>query len=254
MMKYIVGNWKMYPVNYEDALMLAKKVKSVAVRARLAKVTPIICPPMPFLAGFAKMSSSIDIGAQNCFTEIEGAHTGETSPAQLASLGMSYVILGHSERRAAGETSSDVAAKIEVAIKQKLSVILCVGEKARDGQGAYFNEIASQLRASLEGFPTTKTSQLIIAYEPVWAIGKNAVRPATPEDFREVEMLLRRELSALFGKTKAFKVPVLYGGSVSKDNAQSFINIGADGLLIGRTSLDGDAFVSIVKSAMRESE
>lgn len=252
MMKYIVGNWKMYPAKYEDALALAKKIKPVAVKAVTTKVTTIICPPMPFIAGIAKKGSLLAVGAQNSHADVEGAHTGESSPAQLASMGVSYVILGHSERRSAGERNIDVAAKIPMALKEKLNIILCVGEKIRDSQGAYFNEIANQLRESLGEFPTAKTSQLIIAYEPIWAIGKNAVRPATPEDFREVEMLLRRELSAIFGKTKAFKIPILYGGSVSKDNAQSFIDIGADGLLIGRTSLDADAFVSIIKGAMQK--
>jgi triosephosphate isomerase len=254
MIKFIVGNWKMNPTNYTDAVALARKIKTIATKAEPLKVRAVVCPPMPFLSGVSSITKTggLSLGSQNSHKSSDGAHTGETSPSQLKSIGVSYVILGHSERRAAGESDTDVAAKMPAAIKEKLNIILCVGEKVRDSRGEYFKEIAAQLQSSLGDFPATKTGQLIIAYEPIWAIGEKAQRPATPEDFREVEMLLRRELAAKFGKTRAFKIPILYGGSVSKDNAQSFINIGADGLLVGRTSLDADAFTSIIKTAMTQ--
>lgn len=261
MMKYIVGNWKMYPTAYDDALLLVKGVRPIAAKAVTAGVQPIVCPPMPFLAGVTKQKrvsandKAFEVGAQNCASAHDGAMTGEASPAQLKSMGINYVILGHSERRAvdgfAKESDEVIATKVVAAIAEKLTVILCVGERERDASGEYFKEISEQLAASLDGFPVAKSGQLIIAYEPVWAIGSKATGVATPEDFREVEMLLRRELAAHLGKVRAFKIPILYGGSVSKENAQSFLNIGADGLLIGRTSLDTNAFVSIIKGAMQ---
>lgn len=212
----------------------------------------IVCPPALYVSSLVSMSAKtkIAIGGQDCFKEDEGAHTGETSPKALHAVGATHVILGHSERRAMGETDKEVSEKLSAAIRNKLTIVLCVGEKERDEHGGYFNEVSTELRSSLFGFPKSESKRLIIAYEPIWAIGSRAKRVATPADFREMSILIRRTLTEYFGKTDAFAVPVLYGGSVDDHNAEGFLKEGgADGLLIGRVSLDPEKFGMIIRSA-----
>ena len=250
-MKLIVGNWKMYPKTLIEAKKIFTEEKKTA---RLLKKTKIVsCPPALFIEPLSRSAlgtKAVSLGAQNCFFEDEGARTGETSPLQIASVGATYVILGHSERRALGETDEVIAKKAIQANKAKLTVILCVGEKKRDEAGTYFNEVREQMRKSLTGFPSDAVKRLVIAYEPIWAIGANAIRPATPHDFHEMSILIKRHLVEQFGKTAGFKVPILYGGSVDEKNAEGFLKEGAaDGLLIGRVSLDSERFGTILKLA-----
>lgn len=251
-MKIIAGNWKMYPQSLQEAKRILTSLKKNTRSIKHTKV--ILCTPSLYLVPLCALSgtSRIAIGAQDAHTENEGAHTGETSPGALASLGVTHVILGHSERRAAGETNAIVAAKVRAAIKNKLSVILCVGEKKRDESGAYFGEVSHQLRESLEGFPKIAAKRLIIAYEPIWAIGAKAVRAAEPTDFHEMSILIRRHLVEYFGKNIAFTIPILYGGSADERNAEAFLKEGgADGLLVGRASLDPEKFATIIRLADR---
>ena len=250
-MKLIVGNWKMFPQTLLEAkAIFSAHKKSVRGMSR-AKI--VICPPSVFLEPLAKMEKRkrcIEIGAQNTFYEDEGARTGEVSPPQVRSVGATYVILGHSERRALGETDEVIAKKAIQANKSKLTVILCVGERSRDEAGTYFNEVKEQLCRSLLDFPKSESKRLVIAYEPIWAIGKNAVRPATPSDFHEMSILIKRHLVDQFGKLAGFKVPILYGGSVDEKNSEWFFKDGkADGLLVGRISLDKEKFGAIMKLA-----
>lgn len=251
-MKIIAGNWKMYPQTLKEAKLILSTLKKSTRKVKRAKI--ILCTPSLFLAPLItlKGTSRIAIGGQDVYFENEGAHTGETSPKALASLGATHVILGHSERRTGGETNAIVAKKVQMAIKNKLSVILCVGEKKRDDNGAYFTEVGNQLRESLEGFPKTEAKRLIIAYEPIWAIGANAVRAALPEDFHEMSILIRRHLVEYFGKKIGFTIPILYGGSADERNAEAFLKEGgADGLLVGRASLDPEKFSAMINIADR---
>jgi triosephosphate isomerase (TIM) len=250
MMKFIIGNWKMFPSSPKEAKAILGGIKRGIKSA--SKVKVVLCAPALFI--FASVlrvgKTKIAIGGQDCFTEDEGAYTGETSPRALRALGATYVILGHSERRAMGETDKEVSKKVIAALRNKLTVILCVGEKERDQHGGYFNEVSTQLRASLDGCPKVGWKNLIIAYEPIWAIGSKAVRVATPADFREMSILIRRTLTEYFGKKEAFAVPVIYGGSVDDRNALGFLREGeADGLLVGRVSLDPEKFSAIIRSA-----
>ncbi len=250
-MKLIVGNWKMFPQTLLEAkAIFAAHRKSVK---GLTHAKMVVCPPSLFVEPIAKLEKgkrSIEIGAQNAFYEDEGARTGEIAPPQIRSVGANYVILGHSERRALGETDEVIAKKAIQVNKNKLTVILCVGERSRDEAGSYFNEVKEQLRRSLADFPKTESKRLVIAYEPIWAIGKNAVRPATSSDFHEMSILIKRHLVDQFGKIAGFKVPILYGGSVDEKNAEGFLKDGgADGLLVGRISLDKEKFGAIMKLA-----
>jgi len=197
-----------------------------------------------------KQKAKIGIGAQNCFKDDEGAYTGETSPKALVALGARYVILGHSERRALGETDKIIAEKVIGAIRNKLTVILCIGEHERDQHGSHFGEVSEQLRKSLSGFPKSEVKKLIVAYEPIWAIGVKAKRAATPADNREMSILIRRYLAEYFGKKAAFTIPILYGGSADDQNALGFLTEGgADGFLLGRASLDHKKIVAIAQIA-----
>ncbi len=250
-MKLIVGNWKMYPKTPVEAKAIFGSLKRVTRGTK--RVKTIVCAPHLYVDSLLRTlgpSDTLFVGAQNSFWEDEGARTGETSPAQLRAIGATHVIIGHSERRALGETDELIAQKVAQAVRNKLNVILCVGEKTRDDAGAYFAEVGNQLRESLAGFPKTESRRLVIAYEPIWAIGAAAVRPATPADFHEMSILIKRNLVEQFGKAVGFKVPILYGGSVDELNSEGFLRAGeADGLLVGRVSLDPVRFGAIIKLA-----
>ena len=249
-MKLIVGNWKMYPQTLSEVKHIVSAVKKATPKSGRVKV--VVCPPTLFVAPALSLigKGAIAVGAQNTFTFDEGAYTGETSSSALQKLGARYVILGHSERRAMGEDDALIAQKVAQAVRNKLQVILCVGEYARDDAGAYFTEVARELRASLEGFPKTELKRLVIAYEPIWAIGMNARAAATPGDFREMSIFIRRHLVDFFGKKAGFAVPILYGGSVDERNAEGFLKEGAtDGFLVGRASLDPEKFAAIITAA-----
>lgn len=249
-MKLIIGNWKMFPASPREAKKIFVGIKKGTAGATRTKI--VVCPPALYVASLAewKAKAKINVGGQNCFKDDEGARTGETSPRALASTGATYVILGHSERRALGETDGDVAEKAIGAVRNKLTVVLCVGEHDRDQHGSHFGEVSSQLRASLAGFPKAEVKRLVIAYEPIWAIGAKAKRPATPSDYREMSILIRRYLAEYFGKKTAFAIPILYGGSADDKNAEGFLREGgADGLLVGRVSLDAEKFSEIIRIA-----
>ncbi len=249
-MKLIIGNWKMFPTNLKEAKNIFTGIKKGAKGMTKTKV--VLCVPSLYITPLlgAKGVSKLSVGAEDAYKEDEGAYTGEVSPRALASIGATHVILGHSERRAKGETDLLVAEKAVAAVRNKLGVILCVGEKERDEHGAYFNEVSTQLRASLTGYPKSDFKKLAIAYEPIWAIGARAKRVATPSDFREMSILIRRVLTEYFGKKDAFTIPILYGGSVDDRNAEGFLREGsADGLLVGRVSLDVEKFSAIIRVA-----
>ncbi len=249
-MKLVVGNWKMYPKSLNEAKRIVASVKKGA--GKHAHVKVVICPPAPFIAPIVALTNktTIAVGAQNAFVLDEGAYTGEISPVAVKSVGATHVILGHSERRALGESDALIAQKVARAVRSKLKVILCVGEHARDEHGEYFTEVGKELRASLAGFPKSELGRLVIAYEPIWAIGAKALRAAEPKDFREMSIFIRRNLVDRFGKKAGFVVPILYGGSVDDKNAPGFLHEGgADGFLVGRASLDPKKFSKIIHAA-----
>lgn len=245
----IVANWKMAPETPARAKALFAAAKKAALRAKNAQV--VVCPPMLYAHLFAAVAGkSIFVGAQDVSYESEGAHTGEISAQMLFAAGARYVIAGHSERRAKGETSDIVAKKITAALKGRLTVIVCVGEKERDPHGEFFSFIERQLRESLAGVAKKDLWRIVIAYEPVWAIGEKAKGADTPEDTLEAILFIRKTLAAMFGKEKALAAIILYGGSVHPNNASAFLaRGGAQGLLVGRASLDARTFAEIVKGA-----
>ncbi len=249
MKKLIIGNWKMYPASVKDAREKFVAIKKVA--STLRNVQTVICPPFVYVSELQKLVTGhrVVVGAQNAWIENEGAYTGEVSPAMLMSLKVSYVILGHSERRVLGETDELVNQKVLSALKAGLTVVLCVGECERDADGEYLKHIASQIKVALKGIQKKDLVKIVIAYEPIWAIGKHALRAASPDDALEVSILIRRVLADLYGKD-ASAVHILYGGSVDAKNAWEFLlKSHIDGLLVGRASLDAKVFIEILKSA-----
>ena len=247
MKKLIIGNWKMYPASIKDAKAKFSGIKKVA--SGLRNVQTVICPPSVYVGDLKKIISGhrCVLGAQNIWIENEGAYTGEVSPAMLSSLGVHYVIVGHSERRAMGETDELISKKVVAGIKAGLTVVLCVGEKERDLDGEYLKLIAEQLTIALRGVSKKDLKQIVVAYEPVWAIGKYALRAATAEDALEASISIKKTLAGLYA-TAATEVPILYGGSVDAKNAEEFVTKSrVDGLLVGRTSLDVVVFTEILK-------
>lgn len=249
-MKYIIGNWKTNPNTLSEAKEIVKEVKRVANKAVLGGVQPIICPPNVYLSSLATNTTKLVFGVQDVWLNNDNSETGANSALLSKNLGAQVAIIGHSEARARGDTNEVISKKLLNAVKTGFTAVLCVGEISRDSKATYYSEVATQLRESLEGFPASKLVSLIIAYEPVWAIGDKAKSAASPTDFYEMAMLMRRTLTEQFPKDKAFNIPLLYGGSVDKKNAKSFLDIGADGLLIGRSSLKTKDFVEIIDCAI----
>lgn len=250
----IVANWKANPEALAQARTLVRGVKGTAVKFQ--GVETVICPPALYLNELSKLSkgNKFRIGAQNVSRYEGGAHTGEITPGMLKKAKIACVLVGHSERRAEGETDKEIREKIKRALAYNLQVILCVGEKKRDIDGEYFSFIKGQLERALKGVPKTKIENVIIAYEPIWAIGTQAKRADTPESFVEMSIYIRKILNELYGKTQAMNTTILYGGSVNEKNAESFLLMReVQGFLVGRASLDPQKFKEIIalSGAMR---
>jgi triosephosphate isomerase len=247
--KLIIGNWKMYPASVKDAKAKFTAIKKVG--SKLTNVQTVICPPLVYVSDLKKLVTGhrVVVGAQNAWFENEGAFTGEVSLAMLASVGAQYVIVGHSERRTMGENDELVNKKVLAGVKAGLTVVLCVGERERDQDGEYMKFIAEQMKSALHGVQKKDLKQIVIAYEPLWAIGKNAIRPASTDDALEVTILIKKTLADVFGKDGS-TIAILYGGSVDAKNAWEFLlKSQIDGLLVGRASLDPKVFGEILKSA-----
>lgn len=244
--KLIIGNWKTNPATLKEAEAL---FKGVALSAKDTKnIDIIVCPPFPFLSVSKSVKTKkIKLGAQDVSAFPAGAFTGDVSASMLASVGVSHVIIGHSERRLQGDTNEIINKKIIQALKVKLTPIVCVGEKMRDAHGNYLAFIREQLNECLLSIPKAQMKNIIIAYEPVWAISSNVGRQAVPEEFTEVRIYIRKVLSDMYGASSAHATPVLYGGSVGPVDAVGFLVEGqADGLLVGHNSLNAKKFGSVI--------
>lgn len=239
----------MNPGTAKEAVEIFNPIKKVA--AKWPKVSIVICPPFVYLNDLKKRTGTANIflGAQDVFWEKEGAFTGEVSLSMIKNIGASYVILGHSERRAMGESNETVNKKTIAALKIGLKVILCVGEKIRDGQGEFLEFLKNEIRDSLNKVQKKFLKNLIIAYEPIWAIGKKESEAMSARDMQETAIYIKKILSEIYGREEAVKVPILYGGSVGGENAEEIIKEGKiDGLLVGHQSLNPWSFIEILKN------
>jgi triosephosphate isomerase (TIM) len=247
-MPLVAANWKMNPNDAGDALDLVRGVLSVA-RGHVGRVEVAIFPPFPWLMGVAEViaESGVKLGAQDCFWELSGAYTGEVSPAMLKGW-CEWVIIGHSERRIyLGETDEMVSKKAAAALGCELSVIMCVGELADHYDAGTSDAVVSaQVKAGLASCSADDSARLVIAYEPVWAIGSG--KSADPEHAYKTMRLIRRVVGEMIGAGAARKVRILYGGSVNSSNVESYVELPlCDGVLVGGSSLNAEEFAHIVK-------
>jgi triosephosphate isomerase len=247
-LKIVAANWKMNKTNPEAVHLAAELAREIG---HSDKPLTVLCPPFTALSAVANIlkGTKIALGAQNMFGRPAGAFTGEIAPSMLLTIGVTYVILGHSERREYFfETDEIVNEKVKLAQKSGLIPIVCVGEKLDDRESGKTMEVVSrQIRGSLKDLSADDMKKLVIAYEPVWAIGTG--RTATPEVAQETHALLRQEVVDAFGASSR-DVPILYGGSVKGDNAAPLLSQpDIDGALVGGASLDAADFARIVRSA-----
>ena len=213
-----------------------------------SKAEVVVCPPFVFLEDVSRIISRSRLGAQDVFWANSARATGEVSPEMLKDLGASYCIIGHSERRALGETDDSVSKKLRAALAEGLTPIVCVGEKERDAEGRYFGILKAQLTASFSGITRAQFRDISIAYEPLWAIGKSAREAAEPRVIREMSIFIQKVLSDLYGEEAARLPRILYGGSVKPDNVKELMaQPDIDGGLVGGASLQLEEFASIVR-------
>ena len=247
---FIAGNWKMNPSSEVAAVALAEEVKAGLGPDTSVRVA--VCPPSVYLHRIdqALAGSPIGLGGQNLHAKPDGAYTGEVSGAMLVDVGCTHVILGHSERRhGMGETDAQVNQKLHAALAAGLIPIVCLGETREEREaGRTEAVVATQVEGSLAGLSAEQMGGVVIAYEPVWAIGTGLT--ATPEQAQSVHQFLRDRLTGAFGEATAARVVVLYGGSVKADNANDLLSCpDIDGALVGGASLKAAEFLGILRAA-----
>jgi triosephosphate isomerase len=248
---FIAGNWKMHKTIPEAADMV-KALKEAS--SELTDAELVVIPPYTMLSEVSKViaGSSVQLGAQNLFWEEKGAFTGEVSPLMLKDAGCQYVVIGHSERRQYfGETNETVNKKVKAALAHELTPIMCIGESLEEReQGNTMDKVETQINSGLEGLGKEEMRLIVIAYEPIWAIGTGVT--ATPSQAEEVHSFIREKLAEKYGNEIASYAIILYGGSVKPDNTYSLMkqnNI--NGALVGGASLEADSFIEIAKEAMK---
>lgn len=243
----IAGNWKMHKTIGETIELVSSLKETVGF---LDSVEVVVCPPFTALAKAVEtaVGSAIAVGAQNMYWEDQGAFTGEVAPGMLKEVGCKYVILGHSERRQFfGETDETVNRKVKMAFRHGLIPIVCVGESLAERESGRTDAVVrTQTENSLAGLAADQVGSLVVAYEPVWAIGTG--RTASKEDAQQVIGLIRRVLAEMYGGQAADAVRIQYGGSVKPENiAELMAQPDIDGALVGGASLQADSFTGIVK-------
>lgn len=244
----IVGNWKSYINSLREGKKLLKGIEKKL--PHFAKANIVLCPPYPLLDALSRnyRGGRIAFGAQDAYFET-GAHTGEVSVALVKDTKAKYVILGHAERRAKGETDEIVSKKVGAALDAKLTPIVAVGESARDKDGHYLHDLEKSILASLNVVGPSSIKKVIIAYEPVWAIG--APLPPNGRTIRETIIFIRKVLANRFDRNDVLKAKILYGGAVNEETANELIKESdASGFLLGRASVNPEEFGAIVRACL----
>lgn len=244
-MRTIIANWKMNPETLKEARSIFASIKRASTQVKRTKL--IVAAPAVFAPMFVKgQHKKLAVSLQDIFHETRGSYTGQISPTMALDLDIGTTIIGHSERRKLGDTDEIINKKVMTALNQGMNVVVCIGESYRDNEGTYLNTIREQLGVGLSGLQRSTLPQLMIAYEPVWAIG--AREPMTSTDIHGMVIYIRKMISELYSKDLARVVPIIYGGSVFAGNAQEIIEKGeVDGLLVGRESLT-PSFIDLIKS------
>ncbi len=254
--RLVIGNWKMY-------LESPKEAKDFCVTLRrkargFAGVDVFLAPPFPLIPVVAEVlgSAPMRVGAQTVSAYSDDKHTGEVSVKMLKESGASFCIVGHSERRnlpaGGGETDEVIRAQLDAATGAGLTVVLCIGERERQAEGQHFSVIEKQLSAALEKLPKGEVGKVIIAYEPVWAIGKGLDEAMKPADLQEMHIFIKKTLAELLDRRAALRIPILYGGSVDATNALTLITEGGvSGFLVGHASAHIESFLEILKAVRK---
>jgi triosephosphate isomerase len=247
--RLIIGNWKMYIEDPEEAHAYALALRR---KARTLTGTEVwLAPPALLLPDVAHVleSSPVRVGAQTVSAHNGGAHTGDVSAKTCKQCGALFALVGHSERRAAGDTQEVVRAQLERALEAGLAPVLCIGERERERDGEHFELLESQLTSALRGIPTQQLKKLVVAYEPVWAIGKHAESAMQPHELQEMVIFIRKVLADTLDRPRALKTPILYGGAVEAENAAVLMQEGGvNGLLVGHASAELEQFLEILKA------
>lgn len=246
----IAGNWKLNK-NIKEAVDLANDIKTRC--ASVSKVDIVVCPVFTALSRVSDVlkGTNIGLGAQDLYWQDSGAFTGEVSAPLLKDAGCQYVIIGHSERRQFfAETNETVNNKVKAALAHGLIPIVCVGENLAEREaGKTFAVVQDHVENSLKGFSADEMAKIVIAYEPVWAIGTG--KTATPQQAQEVHAFIRKLLEKMHGKAVADVIRIQYGGSVKAENAKELISQpDIDGALVGGASLKGDSFAGIIQGSL----
>ena len=248
---FIAGNWKMHKT-IPEAVEMVKALKEESPQLTDAEL--VVIPPYTMLSEVKKVieGSTVQLGAQNIFWEEKGAFTGEVSPPMLKDAGCQYVTIGHSERRQYfGETNETVNKKIKAALAHELTPIMCIGESLEEREkGKTMDKVETQINSGMEGLGKDEIRRIVIAYEPIWAIGTGLT--ATPSQAEEVHSFIRKKLEGKYGNEIASYAIILYGGSVKPANTYSILkenNI--NGALVGGASLEADSFIQITKEAIK---
>ncbi|OGG44132.1 hypothetical protein A2841_03990 [Candidatus Kaiserbacteria bacterium RIFCSPHIGHO2_01_FULL_48_10] len=243
----IVGNWKMYVNTFSEGKKLLKEIDHAFPRGIKADV--VVCPPVALAIGLRREYAGrrIVFGTQDSFWEQEGAFTGGVSPRALFDSGIEYVIIGHAEQRMRGDTNDIVAKKVSAALLAGLRPVVCVGENARDEEGKHFGALKTEIVESLARVAPSSAGKVIIAYDPLWAIGQDT--PAPPRLAAQSIIFIRKTLAEMWGREQALKTRIIYGGSVDSAHASLFAEEKSiQGLLPGRASVDAREFCAIIKA------
>ncbi len=247
----VAGNWKMNKT-LPEANVLASEVMAMVADEVKGDVRVIFCVPFPYLLPIKNLlgnNARISVAAQNCSEHESGAYTGEVSAPMLKSMDIPYVVLGHSERRQYfGEDGKSLAKKIDVVLKHDLSPIFCCGEPLEIREkGTHEHLVKQQVEESLFHLPAESVQKIVIAYEPVWAIGTGKI--ATSQQVQDMHAVIRQHIAGKYGQAVADNISIIYGGSVNAANAKElFVNADVDGGLVGGASLKSREFTEIVKS------
>ncbi len=239
----VVANWKMNPISWKEAKKLFEETKRMS---GLLKVSVIVAAPPIFLRDIGGLRrGKIGLAAQNVHFEQSGSFTGEVSALQAKDAKANYALVGHAERRAMGETDDDVRKKVAALLALEMTPIICIGEHVRDDEGSHFTFVREQLLTALRDVPQQKIAKVIIAYEPVWAIG--AAEPMRPHDMHEMSIYIRKALVEKYGEV-GHKLMILYGGAVDGTNVGTMLEHGGvKGFLVGRASVDAKRLAELLR-------
>ncbi len=246
MKSLVVANWKMNPSSFREAKRLFEVTKKAVESTQ--NISLILAPPAIFLRELrdSYKGTKISFALQNAHWEAGGAHTGEVSLAQARDARVSYVLIGHSERRASGESNGDTRRKVAAALAVGITPILCIGETKRTTSGQHFSVVKEQLRAGFADVAPAHISKVVVAYEPVWAIGGE--QTLSPRDMHEMAIFIRKAIVEARGE-KGMNIKIMYGAAVTESNVHAMLRDGdVDGLLVGHVSVDAPRFSALLKA------